>query len=66
MAAQRLVGFGGEVAVISPETVRTALIATARELLARYDQFPWCRLPIDCGAKAEEREIILPGWRFSC
>jgi predicted DNA-binding transcriptional regulator YafY len=36
VAAHRLAGFGGEIAVISPETVRTELIATARELLARY------------------------------
>jgi predicted DNA-binding transcriptional regulator YafY len=37
-AAHRLAGFGGEVAVISPEAVRTELITTARKLLARYDQ----------------------------
>ena len=36
VAAHRLAGFGGEVAVISPEAVRTELIATARALLARY------------------------------
>jgi predicted DNA-binding transcriptional regulator YafY len=36
VAAHRLAGFGGEIAVISPLTVRTELIATARELLARY------------------------------
>jgi predicted DNA-binding transcriptional regulator YafY len=36
VAAHRLAGFGGEVAVISPVTVRTELISTARELLARY------------------------------
>jgi predicted DNA-binding transcriptional regulator YafY len=36
VAAHRLAGFGGEIAVISPEPVRTELIATARELLARY------------------------------
>jgi predicted DNA-binding transcriptional regulator YafY len=36
VAAHRLAGFGGEVAVISPEAVRTELIATARDLLARY------------------------------
>jgi predicted DNA-binding transcriptional regulator YafY len=36
VAAHRLAGFGGEIAVISPQTVRTELIATARELLARY------------------------------
>jgi predicted DNA-binding transcriptional regulator YafY len=36
VAAHRLAGFGGEVAVISPGAVRTELIATARELLARY------------------------------
>jgi predicted DNA-binding transcriptional regulator YafY len=40
VAAHRLAGFGGEVAVISPETVRTELIAAARELLARYGQLP--------------------------
>jgi predicted DNA-binding transcriptional regulator YafY len=36
VAAHRLAGFGGEVAVISPDVVRAGLIATARELLARY------------------------------
>jgi len=40
VAAHRLAGFGGEVAVISPETVRKELIAAARELLARYGQLP--------------------------
>jgi len=40
VAAHRLAGFGGEVAVMAPETVRTALIATARELLARYGLAP--------------------------
>lgn len=38
VAAHRLAGFGGEVAVIAPEAVRTELIAAARELLARYGQ----------------------------
>jgi predicted DNA-binding transcriptional regulator YafY len=36
VAAHRLAGFGGEVAVISPAAVRAELIAAARELLARY------------------------------
>jgi predicted DNA-binding transcriptional regulator YafY len=36
VAAHRLAGFGGEVAVISPDVVRAELIATARGLLARY------------------------------
>ena len=36
VAAHRLAGFGGEVAVISPDVVRAELISTARELLARY------------------------------
>jgi predicted DNA-binding transcriptional regulator YafY len=36
VAAHRLAGFGGEIVVISPDTVRTELIATAREMLARY------------------------------
>ena len=40
VAAHRLAGFGGEVEVISPETVRAELIATGRELLARYGQLP--------------------------
>ena len=36
VAAHRLAGFGGEVEVISPAAVRAGLVATARELLARY------------------------------
>jgi predicted DNA-binding transcriptional regulator YafY len=40
VAAHRLAGFGGEVAVTSPETVQKELIAAARELLARYGQLP--------------------------
>jgi predicted DNA-binding transcriptional regulator YafY len=35
-AGQRLAGFGGEVEVLSPGAVRARLIATARQLLARY------------------------------
>jgi predicted DNA-binding transcriptional regulator YafY len=35
-AVQRLAGFGGEVKVLSPVTVRDRLIATARQLLERY------------------------------
>ena len=53
VAAHRLAGFGGEVAVISPETVRTALIATARELLARYDRLS--PLPENTKAKTDIR-----------
>ena len=37
VAAHRLAGFGGEVEVISPESVRTELIALATALLARYN-----------------------------
>jgi predicted DNA-binding transcriptional regulator YafY len=36
-AVHRLAGFGGQVAVLSPATVRAEVIATAREILARYD-----------------------------
>jgi predicted DNA-binding transcriptional regulator YafY len=36
-AAQRLAGFGGEVEVLSPATVRARLVTTARELLNRYE-----------------------------
>lgn len=35
-ATARLAGFGGQVEVLSPATVRTRLVATARELLERY------------------------------
>lgn len=35
-AVQRLAGFGGRVEVLSPASVRTRLVATARELLERY------------------------------
>jgi len=35
-AATRLAGFGGQVEVLSPASLRTRLIATARELLKRY------------------------------
>ncbi|WP_187366377.1 helix-turn-helix transcriptional regulator [Trebonia kvetii] len=37
VAAHRLAGFGGDLRVIEPEAVRHGLIATARDLLARYD-----------------------------
>ena len=35
-AVTRLAGFGGQVEVLSPASVRTRLVATARELLDRY------------------------------
>lgn len=35
-AAQRLAGFGGEVEVLSPDSIRRRLVATATELLGRY------------------------------
>ena len=35
-AAHRLAGFGGDVEVLWPETVRTRLLATARQILERY------------------------------
>jgi predicted DNA-binding transcriptional regulator YafY len=49
VAAHRLAGFGGEVAVISPAAVRAKLIAAATGLLARYDRDP--RLAQDAGQK---------------
>jgi predicted DNA-binding transcriptional regulator YafY len=36
-AVQRLAGFGGQLEVLSPPAVRARLIATARELLRRYE-----------------------------
>jgi len=41
VAVHRLAGFGGDVRVIEPETVRDGLIATARELLARYESLAY-------------------------
>lgn len=35
-AAHHLAGFGGLVEVVSPEPVRAEIIATAREIMARY------------------------------
>ena len=35
-AAHRLAGFGGQVEVLSPDSVRREIIATAREILHRY------------------------------
>jgi len=39
-AVQRLAGFGGQVEVLSPATVRARLVATAQELLKRYQRQP--------------------------
>jgi predicted DNA-binding transcriptional regulator YafY len=39
-AAQRLAGFGGQVEVLSPATVRARLVTTAEELLERYQRQP--------------------------
>ena len=36
-ASHRLAGLGGRVQVLSPPSVRDALVATAREILSRYD-----------------------------
>ena len=36
-AAHRLAGFGDQVEVLSPPSVRTGLVATARQILGRYD-----------------------------
>jgi predicted DNA-binding transcriptional regulator YafY len=35
-AAHRLAGFGGNVEVLWPDAVRTRLLATARQILERY------------------------------
>jgi predicted DNA-binding transcriptional regulator YafY len=50
VAAHRLAGFGGQVEVISPETVRAELIATGRELLARYGRH--------CGHDHEDLQVL--------
>jgi predicted DNA-binding transcriptional regulator YafY len=39
-AAQRLAGFGGQVEVLSPATLRARLVTTADELLERYQRQP--------------------------
>ena len=35
-AVHRLAGFGDQVEIIDPQSVRAALLATAREILSRY------------------------------
>ena len=40
-AAHRLAGFGDQVEVLTPPTVRTRLVATARQILRRYDAADW-------------------------
>lgn len=39
-AAYRLAGFGGQVEVLSPATVREHLLAAALEIVARYRAAP--------------------------
>jgi predicted DNA-binding transcriptional regulator YafY len=39
-AAYRLAGFGAQVQVLSPPAVRDLLLATAREILGRYEAAP--------------------------
>jgi predicted DNA-binding transcriptional regulator YafY len=48
-AVHRLAGFGGQVEVIDPPPVRAALLATAREILGRYQAQSACVLPADPG-----------------
>ena len=36
-AAHRLAGFGDQVEVLTPASVRTGLVATACQILGRYD-----------------------------
>jgi predicted DNA-binding transcriptional regulator YafY len=36
-AVHRLAGFGGQVEILDPPSVRADLLATAREILGRYD-----------------------------
>ena len=36
-AVHRLAGFGDQVEVLSPPSVRAGLVATARQILGRYD-----------------------------
>jgi len=51
-AVQRLAGFGGEIEVLSPATVRAGLVATARQLLDRYRNEPRGPLrPDDCDSQ---------------
>ena len=55
-AATRLAGFGGQVEVLSPASVRTRLVATARELLDRYPP----QLPIVMTTSAPEMPELSP------
>jgi predicted DNA-binding transcriptional regulator YafY len=48
-AVHRLAGFGGQVEVLDPPSVRAALLATAREILGRYQAQSACVRPADPG-----------------
>jgi predicted DNA-binding transcriptional regulator YafY len=48
-AVHRLAGFGGQVEILGPPSVRAALLATAREILGRYQAQSACVLPADPG-----------------
>ena len=60
-AVQRLAGFGGEIEVLSPATVRAGLVATARQLLDRYRNEPRGPLrPESAGATTSISTPTLP------
>jgi predicted DNA-binding transcriptional regulator YafY len=44
-AAHRLAGFGGQVEVLSPESIRDEIVAAAREILDRYPRSPLSSVP---------------------
>ena len=58
-AATRLAGFGGQVEVLSPASVRTRLVATARELLDRYRKLD-ISLSVDTTFS-----LLSPFWRIT-
>jgi predicted DNA-binding transcriptional regulator YafY len=49
-AVHRLAGFGGQVEVLDPPSVRAALLATAREILGRYQAQSACVRPAHPGS----------------
>ncbi len=59
-ASHRLAGLGGRVQVLSPPSVRDGLVATAREILARYDAAKLMPIGIDTPRRVRLRPVTPP------
>jgi uncharacterized protein (DUF2236 family) len=59
-ASHRLAGLGGRVQVLSPPSVRDALVATAREILTRYDAAKLIPIGTHAPQLVRQRPVTLP------